>query len=150
VSAAWRPKQFVRPVAIAVINRDFEFLLTPVHTDHGEVKGWRPLGGEIEFGETAAKALARELYEESGEMVLVGKHLGVFENIYQHENAIGHEIIFAFEVRFKSSAAYEKAQFAFVDGNVSCTATWIDLRQLHNQKTQLYPEGLLKLLAFSP
>jgi ADP-ribose pyrophosphatase YjhB (NUDIX family) len=61
---AWRPAPVIRPIAIGVIRRDDRLLVMAVRDDHDNLKGWRPLGGTIEFGERAADALKREFIEE--------------------------------------------------------------------------------------
>lgn len=40
-----------------------------VEDDAGITRGWRPLGGTIEFGERAADALRREMVEEIGQAI---------------------------------------------------------------------------------
>ena len=37
-----------------------------VRDDQGNIKGYRPPGGGVEFGETAAEAVQREFTEELG------------------------------------------------------------------------------------
>ncbi len=148
----WRPKQLVRPIAVAIIKRNLQLLLSAVRNDQGDVKGWRPLGGGIEFGETAEVALLRELQEETGENITVGRLLGVLENIYQHEGVTGHEIVFVYEANFRSQGAYDKPQYEFEDGGNSNVATWVDIKTFAHRKAELYPEALRKILvsSFSP
>jgi hypothetical protein len=55
MSTVWRPKPFIRPVAIGVIRRGDELLVAAVADDGGTINGWRPPGGTIEPGERAAK-----------------------------------------------------------------------------------------------
>jgi ADP-ribose pyrophosphatase YjhB (NUDIX family) len=58
--SVWRPPSIVRPIAIGIVRRGDELLLMVVRSDDGAIKGYRPLGGSIEFGERAAEALKRE------------------------------------------------------------------------------------------
>ena len=64
--SVWRPPSVVRLIAIGIVRRGDELLLMAVRSDDGAIKGYRPLGGSIEFGERAAEALKREFVEELG------------------------------------------------------------------------------------
>ena len=55
-------------------------------------------GGHIEFGETAAEALVREMKEESGLDVEVGKFLGVLENSFLQHGEKHCEINLVYEM----------------------------------------------------
>lgn len=55
-------------------------------------------GGHIEFGETAAEALVREMKEESGQDVEVGKLLGVLENSFLQHGEKHCEINLVYEM----------------------------------------------------
>jgi len=55
-------------------------------------------GGHIEFGETAAEALAREMKEECGIEVEVGKFLGVLENSFLQHGERHCEINLVYEM----------------------------------------------------
>jgi 8-oxo-dGTP pyrophosphatase MutT (NUDIX family) len=60
----WRPHPHIRVVAIGLHWRDGRLLAAEVRDDAGRLKGVRPLGGEIEFGESWRAALVREFHEE--------------------------------------------------------------------------------------
>ena len=63
-------------------------------------KGWRPLGGGIEFGERAADAVKREFMEELGTRLDDPVFFCALENIHAHSGNTGHETVFVFEARF--------------------------------------------------
>ena len=56
----WRPHSNIRGVAIGLHWRNDRLLAAEVRDDAGRIKGVRPLGGEIEFGESWQAALTRE------------------------------------------------------------------------------------------
>jgi ADP-ribose pyrophosphatase YjhB (NUDIX family) len=142
----WRPRQSIRPIAIAIIWRGSALLLAAVRSDDGAVKGWRPLGGGIEFGERAADALKRELAEELGVAIAEPRLLATFENIYEHHGAKGHEIAFAFETTFLDAAVYGRDKFEYLDGGVKNFAEWVDIARLITGDQVLFPLGLISQL----
>lgn len=60
----WRPSPGIAVKVLGLVFRDDALLCVEVTHDDGTVKGVRPLGGGVEFGETRAVALAREFKEE--------------------------------------------------------------------------------------
>ncbi len=83
----------IRAVAIAVIKRGDEVLAVACYDTVKNEKFYRLPGGGIEFGEKAADTLKREIKEEIGLEITVGKKLGVYENIFTFGNQPGHEIM---------------------------------------------------------
>jgi ADP-ribose pyrophosphatase YjhB (NUDIX family) len=131
-ATVWRPPPTVRPVA--------------VRTDDGTIKGWRPLGGTIEFGERAADALKREFAEELGVTLEEPTLLCVLESLYRHHDTPGHEIVFVFEARLADEAAYGKDRFTFDDGGVRNEVRWVASARFRAGQEQLFPAGMLELL----
>ena len=62
----WRPQDRIRVKALGLHWRDGRLLAAEVTGDSGAIKGYRPLGGSVEFGETARSAVIREFREELG------------------------------------------------------------------------------------
>jgi ADP-ribose pyrophosphatase YjhB (NUDIX family) len=145
--AVWRPPSVVRPIAVGVIRRHEELLLMAVRNDNGAIKGWRPLGGSIEFGERAVDALRLEFTEEVGLAIAEPILLTVLENLYSHHGAIGHEIVFVFEARLADDAHYSRAAFSFDDGGVRNEVRWVALAHFLRGEAELFPAGLLERLA---
>jgi 8-oxo-dGTP pyrophosphatase MutT (NUDIX family) len=140
----------VRPISIGILRRGNSIL---AHRGYDPVKQqtfYRPLGGMIEFGETAAQALAREFMEEIGEEVVNPCYLFTVENLFVCNGKPGHEIVLIFQAEFANPAAYEASSFPLVeDDGSSWEAVWIDPFGLPPE-TPLYPDGLLEYLANHP
>lgn len=143
----WRPRRSIRVIAIGLHWRDGLFLAAEVLDDRGKVKGVRPLGGGVIFGETWQQALTREFKEELDIAVTISGTPLVMENIYVHEGEAGHEIVFIADVQFPNGAfeGQDVIQFA-EDNGAKCTARWFDLDDLDNGKVELFPTGLKSLL----
>ena len=142
----WRPPQRIRAISIGILRRGDELCLMAVRNDDGSIDGWRPPGGTIEFGERAAVTLEREIMEELGEPITVGRQLAVVESHYEHQGSIGHEIAFIFEAAFARPGAELKESYAFTDGGVDNLVTWVPIANFRSGKTRLFPDDLLDML----
>jgi len=144
----WRPHPHIRVVAIGLHWRDGRLLAAEVRDDAGRIKGVRPLGGEIEFGESWRTALVREFNEELRlEITITGEPL-MMENIFVHEGATGHEVVFIAEVAFPQHAFDGQDRIDFREDNgEEIVARWFDLADLDMPDgPSLYPTGLKDLL----
>ncbi|HET9494159.1 MAG TPA: NUDIX domain-containing protein [Chloroflexia bacterium] len=81
--------------AVAVIVHNGRALLHRAVVDDF----WALPGGRVELGEAAADTLRREMREEIGEEVEVGRLLWLVENFFEYMGKRWHEIAFYFEVR---------------------------------------------------
>jgi ADP-ribose pyrophosphatase YjhB (NUDIX family) len=137
----------VRPLAIVVVRHPDGRVLVAPGFDH--VKGqrfYRPLGGEVEFGERAEEAARREIHEEIGAEVEDLRLLATFENIYVYRGRPGHELIWCFEGRLADRGLYEQDEIMAEEGEAAFVVQWVPLDTFRSGETPLYPEGLLELL----
>lgn len=139
----WRPQQNIQVKALGLVWRDGLLLASEIYLDDGSVKGVRPLGGRLEFGETWREALVREFDEELGVAVEVIGNPIVFENIYTHQGVVGHEITFVSDVTFPDNAYREDGPIEYYEDNgEKCRAFWYDVKKLDCGNLELYPNGL--------
>lgn len=139
----WRPNPNIRVKALGLVWQQGLLLASEVTTDNGTVKGVRPLGGTVEFGETWQTALVREFVEELGITVAVTGAPMVFENIYAHEGQTGHEVIFAADVTAPEGAFRDTKPFEYLeDEGMPCRAGWFDVDTLDCGGLALFPAGL--------
>ncbi|MGY8634317.1 NUDIX hydrolase [Bradyrhizobium sp. 14AA] len=143
----WRPHPHIRVVAIGLHWRDGRLLAAEVRDDAGRLKGVRPLGGEIEFGESWRAGLVREFNEELGIDITLRGEPSMLENIFVHEGATGHEVVFISEVAFPEAAFRGQDHIDFREDNgAEIVARWFDLADLDvDGGPSLYPTGLKQL-----
>ncbi len=104
----------------------------------------RPIGGSVEFGETAEDALRREIREELQAEVTGLVRLGVLENIFTWEGTPGHEVVAVYDAHFVDPTFYEMDRLPLHEDVWGSEARWISLAD--RPPIPLYPDGLLDLL----
>lgn len=144
----WRPAQNIRFKALGLHWRGDSLLAAEVPDDTGHVKGVRPLGGTVEFGETAEAALIREFQEELGLRIDILGPPVFMENLYTHEGSVGHEVLALFDVGFPEGAYTGATRISFQEDNgTTCWAEWFDLASLDvDGGPELFPSGLKDVL----
>lgn len=146
----WKPPAAIRVIAIGLAWNGPRLLAAKIRTSTGRVKGVRPLGGSIEFGETKEQALHREFMEELSCPIAIRGHWRVLENIFEHEGTAGHEIVFAANIELLDHSFYDKEHIETSLGKgVRGVAGWFDPRELATRGLELYPAGLNDLMSAS-
>jgi len=142
-------KKKIRSLAICVFRNNNRILVAEGYDPVKEQTFYRPLGGAIEFGEPSEQTVHRELMEEIGAEVSDLKYLGTLENIFVFDGKPGHEIVLVYDGVLKESGLYEQALIEGKEADVdeSFKAVWKGLNEFGEEKSILYPDGLLELLA---
>ena len=139
----WRPAQSIQVKALGLIWRDGRLLASEITRDDGSVKGVRPLGGRVEFGETWRDTLLREFDEELGMRVDITGAPLFLENIYTHQGAIGHDLVILADVALSDGAFHGQDVIEYHEDNGElCRARWFDVDTLDQGALELYPNGL--------
>lgn len=110
---------------------------------------YRPLGGGIEFGESSAETIRRELMEEINVEVKEDslRYLGAVENIFTFNGKPGHEIVLIYDGAFKDPEFYAQAVIRGQEANgEEICAVWKSIDKFGEGKSILYPTGLLEML----
>ncbi len=133
--------------ALGLAWRKGLLLASEIYNDDGSVKGVRPLGGRLEFGESWRDALVREFDEELGvEIEIIGKPM-MLENIFSHYGMVGHEVVFVSNIATPDHFFTHDGPIEYFEDNGSkCCARWFDVNELDCGGLELYPNGLKKLL----
>ncbi|MEH3089336.1 MAG: tetratricopeptide repeat protein [Microbacterium arborescens] len=136
----------IRAISVAVVVRDGHVLAEEYDGGPGAAPFLRAPGGGIEFGETAAEAMRRELREELAVEVDDLRLLAVTENIFRRGRKRGHEIAHVFAVRSAGLAALPLGErLRVLDGDT--TVGWYRIADLRSGSPALYPDGILDLAA---
>lgn len=138
----------IRPLAIGLFRHDGALLGIDARDPVSGARFCRPVGGEIEFGETAAAALSREVAEELGERIRDLELLGVLENRFEYGGTPGHEIVFVFDCAFADPAVYRRRELEVEDeaSGERRVARWYSIGSLAAGDPPLYPAGLVELI----
>ena len=142
-------KRRIRPLALCVFRRGDKVFVSRGHDKSRGETFYRPIGGKIEFGETARDAVAREVMEELGKAVTGIRYIGALENIFVYEGKPGHEIVMVFDGRFVDESLHcdDVVLIGEDDGDVLYEATWRALDSFRGDDAPpLYPVGLLELI----
>ncbi len=133
-------------MAAAVIHDRGRILIWEDHDPAaGEVVAV-PLCGGIEFGETGAAAVARELQEEIGATATGIDYLGLLEDIFDWNGQKRHEVYLCYRVDLADRAIYDADEVKVVeDDGTSYPARWRALSDF-SASARLVPEGLLDLI----
>ena len=141
------PAGAIRPVAAAVI-RDGERLL--VWEDNDPATGAVvsvPLAGGIEFGETGAEAITRELAEEIGRVPASVSFLGLFEEVFEWNRQRRHELWLVYDVELPGDRLGHLDEVVVrEDDGTAYLARWRTLDELRDPARRLVPDGLLDLI----
>ena len=114
---------------------------------YDDVKGeafLRPVGGAVEFGETAVEALRREIREELGVEISSPLRVGVLENLFTYRGDPGHEIVLIYDARLAEPHLYEQPLVPLREEHWEGAARWLALNE--PLPAPLYPDGLTDLL----
>jgi ADP-ribose pyrophosphatase YjhB (NUDIX family) len=136
---------YIRVIAICVFRHDDKILVFEAYDTIDKKPFYRPLGGAVEFGETAKTAIKREIHEEIGLETTDLKLLGILENIFTHEGKPGHEIVYVYDGRFTDASVYGQEYLTVQKETETLTARWYKL-DFFNDYHRLVPEALVPLL----
>ena len=135
---------FIRFVVLCVFRNNNRILVGTGYDGVKDEEFLRPLGGSVEFGETAVDAIRREIREELNTEISAPVQLGVLENIFTCEGKPGHEVVAVFDAELLNPALYEMEEVPLYEEVWGSEARWIDLADL--PAMPLYPDGLVELL----
>ncbi len=135
-------KNNIRPIALALIEKDDKFLVFKAYHPEKNEYFYRALGGGLDHSEHSRDAVAREFKEEIDAEIENQELLKVFENIFTYKGRNAHEIVFVYKADLKDKELYEKEEFQVLDNDYK--AIWVSREEL--KKSKFYPEGVKELI----
>lgn len=141
----------IKTKVIGLAFQDGRLLAFEVTDDLGRLRGVRPLGGSIEYGETREDALAREFREELDTRIEITGEWTVFESLYEKDGETRHEFLFAAPIRLLDCNIPTDGGVIYPEGDGTlCTARWFEIEALARGEPRLFPRALLPFLMNNP
>ena len=138
----------IRPIAIGLVRRGDDILVSEGRDPASGEVFYRPLGGGIEFGEYGHQALIREMREELGAELAAVRYLATLENIFTYAGRSGHEIVQVYEAEFLDPSLYERdVMTGMEDDNTPMRVMWKPKADFVDGEVTLYPDGFVALVS---
>ncbi|TMU69702.1 NUDIX hydrolase [Pseudomonas fluorescens] len=139
-------EQRIRALALCVFHHNGKILVNEFRDPVSQQTCFRPIGGGIEFGETSAEAIVREVQEESGLSMTDVRLLGTLESLFVYNGKPGHEIVQVYDATFVDRGVYAHSQIEGHESNgAPFIARWHAISSFSEQ-APLVPKGLSDLL----
>jgi 8-oxo-dGTP pyrophosphatase MutT (NUDIX family) len=140
----------IRIQALALVRQGDRILVEKGRDDVKDETFFRLLGGTVEFGETGAETLLRELQEELGAEADVSRLIATIENLFTYEGEAEHEICLVYECTLREEALYGldewDAHEETAGGVVVHPVSWRAISSFGPGCAVLYPVELRELL----
>lgn len=99
----------------------------------------RPLGGHMEFEESAEDTIRREMQEEIDSKIADLRLLSTFEHRFTYKGKPRHEIIFMFEGTLLNTSLYTQEHIIVQEGNGEGEAGWFSKADVEKEALPIYP-----------
>ena len=142
------PSRTIRVVALGVIWRGEEVLVSQLHDPGDDYRFYRPLGGGIEFGELGHEALKREFNEELGVELTNIEYLETYEDVFTFNGKQEHELWRIYEATIVEEWPYQRERMTGHEPELGeeFPVVWKHPSAFTTNDETFYPEELLFLL----
>lgn len=132
----------IRVVALGLVYRDDEVLVSRLSDPETGEEFYRPLGGGVEFGEHSREAVAREFFLELGVSFVVEEHVDTVEDIFTFDGERAHEVWRVYRGHLEDEWPYERDELEAREPELDerFVAVWTHPDEFRGGET-FYPEG---------
>lgn len=135
----------VRVAALCILRDGDRILLALGYADtKGEF--YRPLGGQVEFGERSRDTVVREIREEIRAEITNLKYVGVLENFYSRSGQPQHEIVLVYQAELVDQRFAQRTFIQGMEEGEMFEAEWVSLSEFASGQATLFPDGLLEMI----
>src|SRR3989344_4298780 len=135
-----RSKGEVKLKAMCFFERDGKLLVSKGFDTVKREHFYRPLGGHINFFETAEAGIRREIQEELGSEIKSLKHLETIENLFTYQGKKEHEIVFLYSGDLAKEELYETDPIKIVELDHEFEASWVPIKDILSGQIPIYPK----------
>ena len=135
-----RSKGEVKLKAMCFFERDGKLLVSKGFDTVKKEYFYRPLGGHVDFFETAEAGIRREIQEELGSGINNLKLLATIENLFTYQGDKGHEIVFLYSGDLAREELYKTNPIKIVEPDHEFGASWIPIKDILSGQVPLYPK----------
>ena len=101
---------------------------------------YRPLGGHIDFFETAEAGIRREIQEELGSEIENLKLIQTIENLFTYQEKKEHEIVFLYSGDLAKKELYETNPIKIIEPDHEFEASWVPIKDILSGQIPIYPK----------
>jgi DivIVA domain-containing protein len=138
------PAASVRAVTVALLADRGRMLVAELPDPTTGRTVYRPVGGDIGFGERGHEAVRRALRDDYGIQLSEVRPMATLESIHRFAGREAHELVLVYEVATADPGVWAQPRLMSRRGGPS--AIWAPVDMFRRGEATLLPEGLLPLL----
>ena len=135
-----RPKGEIKLKAMCFFENEGKILVSKGFDKVKNENFYRPLGGRIDFFETAEAGIRREIQEELGSEIKNLKLIQTIENLFTYQGNKGHEVVFLFSGDLTKKELYETNPIKITESTHEFEASWVPIKDILSGEIPLYPK----------